>query len=118
MVPLSRPHPSTLHLHITLLLYSYCSSVEGLRAKTHDASRLGKPYISRSQLLLLYCDCTVLGRWLFSADDPDLDEGFGAKFILYKVYSYTTFIGRYRREHGSQLAVGSQLRGRRAVGMR
>ena len=30
--------------------------------------------------------CTVLGRWLFNADDPENDEGFGAKFAPHAKY--------------------------------
>ena len=29
--------------------------------------------------------CSVLGRWLFNADDPEMDEGFGVKFARHKV---------------------------------
>lgn len=50
-------------------------------------------YIGSSPYPLLRPVLFYSGRWLFIADDPQLDEGFGLKFFKHKVYNA---IGLYR----------------------
>ena len=69
----------------------------------------------------------MLGRWLFNADDPEMDEGFGVKFARHKVcvhmYVHNTLLVRtvlLERQEGlgaTTLLYGhASLRGRHALG--